>query len=302
MKIGYPCINLTVDCRGNQTFRLKSYSEKKLSLTVENNLNCLLKMLQFNVKNNILFFRITSDLIPFAPHPVCKFDWLTHFKDQFAYIGSYVKKNSIRISMHPGQYIVLNTPIQSILDNSIADLLYHVDVLDAMELDTSAKIQVHVGGVYGNKEMSITRFCARYRDLPEKIRRRLIIENDDRSYSFSNCLEIHEELGIPILFDSLHHELKNEGESIQNAIAMFSRTWKIQDGVPMADYSHRRKKGAPYGHVDTLNSNYFKLFLEQTKPYDIDIMLEIKDKERSALKAIKVAWNDKRLIKAENVD
>ena len=300
MKIGYPCINLTIGCKGNRTFRLKSYSEEKLALTIDNNLSCLLKILQFNVKRNILFFRITSDLIPFASHPVCQFDWQSNFKDHFSEIGAYIEANKIRISMHPGQYTVLNTPMQSILDNSIADLLYHVDILDAMELDTSAKIQIHVGGVYGNKEMSIIRFCERYYNLPEGIRRRLVIENDDRSYTCSDCLEIHKEVGIPVLFDSLHHELKNAGESIQDAIEMSSRTWTTQDGIPMIDYSHRRKNGTPYGHIDTLNAEHFKLFLEQTKQYDFDIMLEIKDKERSALEAIQIAWNDDRLVKVKN--
>jgi UV DNA damage endonuclease len=204
--------------------------------------------------------------------------------------------------MHPGQYTVLNTPTQSTFDNSIADLLYHVNILDSMDLDTSAKIQIHVGGVYGNKRMSITRFCERYRNLPEIIKRRLVIENDDRSYNLSDCLEIYEKQGIPVLFDSLHHDLKNSGDGIQDAIEISSRTWNTQDGMPMIDYSHRRKMGTPYAHVDTLVPEYFKLFLEQTKPYDFDIMLEIKDKERSVRKAVKVAWSDERFVKTEHVD
>ena len=166
MKIGYPCINVTIDCKGNRTFRLNSYSEKKLALTVDNNLSCLFEMLRFNVKHNILFFRITSDIVPFASHPICKFNWRSAFKDRFSEIGAYIEANKIRISMHPGQYTMLNTPTQSILNNSMSDLFYHVDVLDAMELDTSAKIQVHVGGIYGNKETSIIRFCERYYNLP----------------------------------------------------------------------------------------------------------------------------------------
>ena len=132
------------------------------------------------------------------------------------------------------------------------------------------------------------------------MQRRLVIENDDRSYTCSDCLEIHEKVGIPVLFDSLHHELKNRGERIQNAIEMASRTWKTQDGIPMIDYSHQRKNGTRYGHTDTLNAEYFKLFLEQTKQYDFDIMLEIKDKEQSALEAIQIAWNDERLVKVKN--
>ncbi len=75
MKIGYPCINLTLNCRSSRTFRLENYSEERLIETIENNLNCLAKILEFNYNNNILFFRITSDLIPFASHPIMKFGW-----------------------------------------------------------------------------------------------------------------------------------------------------------------------------------------------------------------------------------
>jgi len=204
--------------------------------------------------------------------------------------------------MHPGQYTILNTPIESIFEKSIAELRYHIDVFDSMELDTSNKIQIHTGGVYDNKETSIMRFCERYLDLSERIRRRLVIENDDRSYSFIDCMEIYKRTGIPILFDSFHHELKNSGERVEDAIKISSRTWKTHDGIPMIDYSHQRKIGTPYAHVDTLVPEYFKLFLEQSKPYDFDIMLEIKDKEKSALKALKVAGKDERLVKGEHAD
>ena len=98
MKIGYPCINRTIECQGNRTFRLKSYSEKKLVRTIDNNLDCLLKILQFNVKHNILFFRITSDLVPFASHSICKFNWQKNFRKKFQVIGDYIKYNNIRES------------------------------------------------------------------------------------------------------------------------------------------------------------------------------------------------------------
>ncbi|MFX1239573.1 MAG: UV DNA damage repair endonuclease UvsE, partial [Promethearchaeota archaeon] len=151
MKIGYPCININLNCRSSRTFRLKSYSEKRLVETIENNLNCLEKILKFNYENGILFFRITSDLIPFASHPIMSFDWQNHFKNKFKLIGSYIKESDMRITMHPGQYTVLNSINLNVVSNSIEELKYHAEVLDLLELDSSAKIITHIGGVYGNK-------------------------------------------------------------------------------------------------------------------------------------------------------
>ena len=152
MKIGYPCINLTLDCRSSRTFRLKNYSQEKLKEIVKSNLYCLMKILNYNLEKNIYFFRITSDLIPFASHPIMDFDWHNYFKPDFLQIGEFIKKNDMRITMHPGQYTVLNSINQNVYQNSILDLDYHVSVLDLMELNTSAKVQIHIGGVFNDKQ------------------------------------------------------------------------------------------------------------------------------------------------------
>jgi UV DNA damage endonuclease len=296
MKIGYPCINWTIGCKGAKTFRLKSYSEQRLIDTVTNNLACLSDMLRFNVDHNILFFRITSDLVPFASHPVCQFDWRTYFKDRLASIGSFIKSHNIRISMHPGQYTVLNSQDRSVLVRSIKELQYHADVLDALDLDVSAKIQTHVGGVYGDKNKSIQRFIGRYRDLDEALKRRLVIENDDRSYTTDDCLRIHEETGVPILFDAFHHELNHSWSSIVDTFATITGTWQEHDGIPMVDYSYHRSGGRKVSHTESIDIAHFEYFLATTQPYDVDIMLEIKDKETSALKAVEIARKDKRFF------
>ena len=298
MKIGYPCINWTIGCKGDKTFRLKSYSESRLINTVTNNLGCLSDMLTFNVNHNILFFRITSDLVPFAPHPICQFDWLKYFKDQLASIGAFIRSNDIRISMHPGQYTLLNSPDPGVLARSIKELRYHVDVLDALDLDVSAKVQLHVGGVYGDKHESLRRFMQRYRDLDEVIKRRLVIENDDRNYTIHDCMRIYAETGVPILFDVFHHELNHSGSSSANALAEITETWQEHDGIPMVDYSHHRSGGRKVSHAESIDSSHFAHFLATTEPYDVDIMLEIKDKEASALKAVEIARKDRRFIHA----
>jgi UV DNA damage endonuclease len=296
MKIGYPCINRKISCTANSTFRLKSYSEKFLSSKIENNLACLDTILRFNVLHGILFFRISSDLVPFASHPVCKFDWRYNFKDKLKVIGDYIKLNNIRISMHPDQFILINAKDEKIIERSISELEYHADVLDLMGLDQSAKIQIHVGGVYGDKEKSIGRFIEHYGRLSKKILKRLVIENDDRNYELRDCIKINNEIGLPVLFDVFHHKLKNNGESVSEALGITSDTWKKSDGIPMVDYSSQ-KYGAKQGaHTEHINQKDFKHFLKISQPYDFDVMLEIKDKEKSALKAVGYARNDYRFI------
>ena len=296
MKIGYPCINQTIGCKGDQTFRLKSYSERRLIDTVTRNLDCLVNILKFNVEHHILFFRITSDLVPFASHPICQFDWISYFKNTLASIGRYIKSNSIRISMHPGQYTILNTPDSRVLSNSIRELQYHADVLDALGLDASAKIQIHVGGVYGDKDESIRRFIERYLSLDEAARQRLVIENDDRSYTLSDCLRIHKETGVPILLDIFHHELNYSGSSDTEALVDVTETWQSYDGIPMVDYSGQRMGRRTVSHMESIDTYHFSHFLTATSDFDFDLMLEIKDKEISALKAVEIARKDKRFF------
>jgi UV DNA damage endonuclease len=146
MKIGYPCINRTIGCTASSTFRLKSYTESRVRQTVKNNLECLSRILQFNLEHKLLFLRISSDLVPFASHPINQFNWQTHFQQEFEDIGKFITKNSIRISMHPNQFTLINSINDEIFARSKKELKYHAEILDLMKLDTSAKIQIHVGG------------------------------------------------------------------------------------------------------------------------------------------------------------
>jgi UV DNA damage endonuclease len=245
----------------------------------------------------MFFFRITSDLVPFASHPVCKFNWQRHFKKKFERTGDFVKKNKIRISMHPDQFILINSPDKEVHKRSLKELLYHADLFDLMKLNTSAKIQIHVGGVYGNKKESIKRFIRRYNQLDQRIKRRLVIENDERNYSLSDCMKIHSQTKIPVLFDLFHHQLYGSKETPEEAFERFVGSWAKNDGIPMVDYSSPQKGKRKGKHTETIDLNHFKKFLKQSKPFDFDIMLEIKDKEKSTLKAVAVAAKDNRFFK-----
>lgn len=107
--------------------------------------------------------------------------------------------------MHPDQFVILNSPDNKIVENSINELKYHSQVLDTMGLDDTAKVQIHVGGVYGNKLEARDRFIKTYNNnsklaaADDSIKRRLVIENDDRLYSLKDCLQINQQTGIPIV-------------------------------------------------------------------------------------------------------
>lgn len=267
---------------------MKSYSDDRLQATIDENLNCLERILQYNINHDLLFFRISSDIIPFASHPVCKLNWQKIYKARLKKIGSIIIDNDMRISMHPDQFTLINALDSEIITRSKRELLYHTEFLDLLGLDRSAKVQIHVGGAYGNKEESIKRFIKNYASVEEKIKARLTIENDDRLFTVDNCLQIHHETGLPVLFDSFHHTILNNSESIYDALKRCSRTWKKRDGLPMVDYSSQNKSGRPGNHTQHIDSRDFKSFLSQIKEIDCDIMLEIKDKEKSALKAIQI--------------
>lgn len=296
MKIGYPCINRSIGCSANRTFRLASYSDEFLLATTGKNLACLARILSWNASNGILFFRITSDLVPFASHPVCTANWGEHFFGEFRDLGRFILDSGIRISMHPDQFIVINALDPDVVRRSIAELAYHAEVLDRMGLPPAAKIQIHAGGVYGNKAESLRRFIRVYDTLEPAIRRRLVVENDDSRFTTSDCLLIHEQTGIPVLFDVFHHACNNHGEDVQEMIKRTGETWTVRDGTMMADYSSQHPKKRPGSHADTIDREDFARFLEISKPYDMDIMLEIKDKETSALAAITLASTDPRFI------
>lgn len=296
LRIGYPCFNRSIGCTAGRTFRLKSYTEERLIQTVASNLECLKKTLLYNATKGILFFRISSDLVPFASHPVCKFDWQSHFRDRFSEIGALIRAKGMRISMHPDQFTLINSIDEKIFDRSCKELLYHAEILDLMGLDTSAKIQIHAGGVYNNRDESLHRFIKRYGELDNAIARRLVVENDER-YPVADCLKISREVGLPVLFDVFHHSVSNKGESIPQAFAEFTPGWDPnRDGLPMVDYSSQLPGGRPGMHARSIDERDFLSFLSLSMPHDFDLMLEIKDKEKSALKALELASHDPRLL------
>ena len=291
MKIGYPCINRSIGCSSNKKFRLSNFTKEKFNETVRNNLNCLDKIVDYNVENNMLFLRISSETIPFASHEVCTLDWKKIFKNELNNIGIKLKENKFRVSMHPGQFTLLNSPNEKIVEKSLAELEYHADFLNAMGLDNTTKIQIHVGGVYGDKDSAIKRFINTFGIASNKIKSRLAIENDDYHYSVKDCLRINKETNIPIILDNLHLECLNDGESLSEAYNIFKCTWSKEDGIPMLDSSSQQKDARIGKHTEHLDSNHFKEFIDIMQNQEFDLMFEIKDKEKSVLEAQRLMLN-----------
>ena len=289
MKIGYPCVNEAMDCSAANTFRLASYADERLVAAVTANLACLRRMLAWNVAQGLLFFRMGSGIVPFGSHPINTFPWQTHFAADFQAIGDYIKTNNLRVSFHPDQFVVLNSPSVDIVQRSIQELIYQGSMLDLMGLDGTAKLQIHVGGLYGDRELALSRFAAVHATLPAAVKARVVVENDDRLFPLRDCLRLHAETGVPILFDNFHHECLNHGEPMAEALRLAAATWHpTADGVPMMDYSSQALGERKGKHADDLVDDQFRRFLQEFHGLDMDLMLEIKNKEASALRAVTI--------------
>ena len=287
MKIGYPCVNETLPCSAAGTFRLASYSPERLLATVAANLACLRQILEWNVAHGLLFFRMGSGIVPFGSHEVNTFPWQEHFAADFQSLGAYIRQHGMRISFHPDQFVVLNSPDAAIVRRSVAELVYQGSLLDLMGLDSTAKLQIHAGGAYGDKDAALARWTDTFHTLvPEAVKARLVVENDDRLYSLRECLGLHEMTGVPILFDNFHHECLHHGEPMREALRLAAATWHpTRDGVLMMDYSSQAPGERKGKHTDSLVPALFEHFLADLDGLDVDMMLEIKDKEASAVRA-----------------
>ncbi len=283
IRIGYVSTRRFTGCKANKTLRLSSLNRKFYQI-VEDNLNCLLETLIWNVSNNILFFRISSQTIPFASHPANQFNWRKEYRETLREIGTFIKNNNIRVSMHPGQFVVINSESKKVFENSVRELIYHCELLEDMEIEIEHKIQLHIGGVYGDKLKSINRFIENFRLLPKNLRDRVVIENDDKSFSLNDCLVIHDATGVPIVFDNFHYICNPGNLDFDSALRKAISTWS--DSPPMIDYSTGEVSKCI--HAESIDEVHFKDFLRKLKNHEADIMLEVRDKEKSALRAVKI--------------
>lgn len=285
MRLGYACIPLTINAKTHRRILLKDYNEKSLINIIEENLRDLKIILIHNNKNDINLFRISSDIIPLASHEINTYNWQEGFKPQLREIGEYIKTNNMRVSMHPGQYTIINSPNEDIVKKSMLDLKFHCDFLDELQIDYTNKIILHVGGVYGDKIEAKKRFINNFYKLSDSIKKRLVIENDEKNFSLDDVLEIANTINIPVIFDNLHNICYGDNDySLYDIYSKVKETWKAEDGPIKVHYSQQdsdRKKGS---HSKTIYVKEFIDYYNQVKAFNPDIMLEVKDKDISTIK------------------
>ncbi len=289
MNIGYASKTLSVPETNMRAVTKKHASEDALTSTIEHNLIALDAALDYCARNGIHLFRISSDVIPFGSSPVNRLDWTHLFAVQLAALGEKARSCNIRLSMHPGQYTVLNSPDDSVVARAVDDLAYHTAFLDSLGMEADAKIILHIGGMYGNREAALERFVQRFETLDNAVKRRLVVENDDRLFTAEDALSISRICGIPFVFDVLHHEINHvdNPKSSLELIDIARSTWKREDGAQKIHYSQQalgKKKGS---HSDTISLPQFLNFASPLlQRSDLDVMLEVKDKNISAVKCL----------------
>ncbi len=284
--IGYACINLQLAATTNHTFRLAKLSEEQAIQTIQKNLDDLQKILSWNVAQGIRLFRVGSSLIPFASHQSFTLDWLNTFQDQLHTIRQFVQANNIRLSMHPGQYTVLNSYTPKVLEDSVRELEWQAQVVSTLDPEQGILV-LHVGGAYGNKEESLRRFEENFHKLLSPlIQQRLTIENDDTTFAADEVLILCRNLGIPMIFDLFHHKCLYSAsrwqEDLEKMLDKIIDTWKGR--VPKLHLSSQ-KPGTRTSHADYIAQDDFdelQDWMEKIHPNEVyDLMLEAKSKEKA---------------------
>ena len=269
----------------------KTFSEKGISYASElalQNLRDLRTILEWNLKNDIYFYRLSSDIIPWASE--YNLEEMPNYGAIHAAAlsaGNFARKHGMRLTSHPGPFNKLASPKERVFELTKTDLSVHGDLFDLIGLPRTpyAKLNIHVGAAYGDKPFALDNFCRNFERLPDNVRSRLTVENDDKESLYST-LELYEgvykRIGIPIVFDYHHHMLHPGGQSEQEALELALSTWG--DIKPVVHYAesrsleHNNPKIKPQAHSDlvynTLN-DYGNEF---------DIMIEAKHKELALLR------------------
>lgn len=287
-RYGYCCINLTLGAEKittNRTMREATFRERGLayvSQVAKENCTDLVKIIRWNEVNGIKVFRISSELFPWASE--YEFDQLPNIAEIqqiLADAGDYANSVGQRLSFHPGPFNCLGSKSEKVVQKTLKELRFHSEIMDMLHQPQSpqAKINIHVGGAYGNREAAAETWCKNFSLLPESVQKRLTVENDDKVSMFSAKMLhdwVFKRVGTPIVFDSHHFECGPQDSSYSEAFEMAYSTWP-ENVRPMCHHSNSRQREDPSA-IKSAHSDYYY------KPFDscgksVDIALECKAKE-----------------------
>jgi len=306
MNMGYACINMQLSypqqyggqergvlpiTTGRSMIR-RTFDSRGVSYASEKTLdNCkdLERIVSWNILNDYHFFRITSNLAPWKS----EYDWddmpdIEEIRKHLHSTGLMSKTHNLRLTSHPGPFNVLTSPHPHVVTNCVRDLTDHGDVFDMIGLSRTPynKINIHIGGAYGDKESAMKRFCENFELLPDSVKSRLTVENDDRAsmYSVKDLYYgVYKRIGIPIVFDYHHHKFCSGDMSEQEALEMAISTWP-SDITPVVHYSESSRKEQLDETIRVqAHSDYIYDEID-TYGHDIDIMVEAKHKELAVQK------------------
>lgn len=293
-RLGYACINMQLNKKGITTNRgmiKKTFNAKGIQYASElalANVRDFIEIIKWNEAHNIKFFRLSSDLCPWASeYNLEDLPDYTKIKTLLLGAGNLIKKYNHRITTHPGPFNVLCSPNEKVVLNTIQELSRHALIFDMIGLPNTpeSKINIHCNGVFGDKISAMERFCKNFDRLPDNVKSRLTVENDDKAsmYSVKDLMYIHNLINIPVVFDYHHHKFNTGDLSEQEALELAISTWS-KDIVPVAHYSESKSlhennsKIKPQAHSD-----YITEYIN-TYGNTVDIMLEVKQKELALIK------------------
>jgi UV DNA damage endonuclease len=296
--LGYACINTVLQKKkitSSKTLRLATLEKKGVGYAKElaiQNLKNLLLILKWNKENNILFFRMSSEMFPFATYkgtvngePVAYS--LDFADDLLKEIGQYARDNKMRLTMHPSQFCVLSSKDSKIVENTFSDLNHHCDIMDRMGLDHNSVIIIHGGGVYGNKKEALKRLEENIMSLPKNTRNRLVLENCEMAYTIEDLIPLSEKLQIPLIIDFHHDDINPCSKPIENYFERVFKVWfdrgikpkvHVSNSIPGITKNHTKTEQRK--HSDYISYIHNSLLLID---FPIDIMLECKMKEDALL-------------------
>lgn len=245
--------------------------------------------------NRVRMYRLHSRLLPVLGERLR--EQIAECQGQLQTVRDLIISSGVRLSFHPYSSVILSALNEDQAARSIALLEAHAAFLDALSLGPEAVIVLHVGGVYDDPISSRERFIQRYEALPDAVRRRVVLEQDDRRFGFADVQAIHVRSGVPLVFDTLHHDVLNpERISPREALAYCLGTWPV--GVrPKVHFSSPRTELRPMGangrikmpswteHADCVNPFEFIRFMEMARGLGaFDVMLEAKARDLALFK------------------